>query len=93
MDGITRITTEATTTHISMEGITTNIATTATTIGTGAGLSASVGVQDIIAIGKRIVPRSALTFAEIARVLCAELAAHLKSSALQKLELHLGSPG
>ena len=89
MDGIIRITTEETTIHISMEGITTDIATTATTIGTGAGSSASVGVQDTTAIGKR----SALTFAEIARVLRAELAAHLKSSALQKLELHLGSPG
>jgi hypothetical protein len=30
-------------------------------MGTGLGLSASVGVQDIIAIGKRIIVRTALT--------------------------------
>jgi hypothetical protein len=30
-------------------------------MGTGAGLSASMGVQDIIAIGKRIIVRTALT--------------------------------
>ena len=46
VDGITDITTE---------GITTDITTTRTTIGTGPGLSASMGgVQGIIAIGKRI---------------------------------------
>jgi hypothetical protein len=44
MDGTTRITTEAITTHIAITG---------TTIGIGAGSSASVGTQDIIAIGKR----------------------------------------
>ena len=45
MDGITDIITE---------GITTDITITTTTIGTGLGLSASMGVQGIIAIGKRI---------------------------------------
>ena len=43
-------------------GITTHTAITGTTIGTGVGLSASMGgVQGIIAIGKRIVVRTALT--------------------------------
>jgi hypothetical protein len=51
MDGITRITTEAITTHIAITG---------TTICTGAGLSASMGAQDIIAIGKRIFARRGL---------------------------------
>ena len=53
-DGITRIPTEAITTVIATKGITTSISTAGTTIGTGVGLSASVGVQDTIAIGKRI---------------------------------------
>lgn len=61
MDGITHITTEAITTGIATKGITTGITMAGTTIGTGVGLSASMGVQDIIAIGKRIVSRSALT--------------------------------
>ena len=39
-------------TDIVTEGITTDITITATTIGTELGLSASMGVQDIIAIGK-----------------------------------------
>ena len=52
MDGTTRITTEAITTHIAI---------TATTIGTGAGSLASVGAQDIIAIGKPIIAGTALT--------------------------------
>jgi hypothetical protein len=52
MDGITRITTEAITTHIAITG---------TTICTGAGLSASMGAPDIIAIGNRAVARTALT--------------------------------
>jgi len=51
-DGITDIVTE---------GITTNINITGTTIGTGAGWSVSTGVQGIIAIGKRITVRTALT--------------------------------
>jgi hypothetical protein len=42
------------------EGITTDITITRTTIGTGLGLSASMGVQGIIAIGKRIIVRTAL---------------------------------
>jgi hypothetical protein len=50
MDGITDITTE---------GITTDITITTITIGTGLGLSASMGVQGIIAIGKRIIVRTA----------------------------------
>jgi len=50
MDGITDITTE---------GITTDITITTITIGTGLGLSASTGVQGIIAIGKRIILRTA----------------------------------
>ena len=61
MDGITHITTEAITTNTTTEGITTDITITATTIGTGLGLSASMGVQGIIAIGKRIIVRTALT--------------------------------
>jgi hypothetical protein len=43
------------------EGITTDITITGTTIGTGLGLSASMGVQGIIAIGNRIIVRTALT--------------------------------
>jgi hypothetical protein len=58
MDGITDITTE---------GITTDITITTTTIGTGLGLSASTGVQGIIAIGERIVARTALTIADVAK--------------------------
>ena len=50
MDGITDIVTE---------GITTDITITTTTIGTGLGLSASMGVQGIIAIGNRIIGRTA----------------------------------
>jgi hypothetical protein len=42
------------------EGITTDITITGTTIGTGLGLSASIGVQGIIAIGKRIIVRTTL---------------------------------
>ena len=41
--------------------ITTNITIAATTIGTGPGLSASMGAQGIIAIGKRIILRTAIT--------------------------------
>ena len=52
VDGITHITTEAITTHTTTEGITTDIAIAGTTIGTGPGLSARMGVQGIIAIGK-----------------------------------------
>jgi hypothetical protein len=48
------------TTDIVTEGITTDITTTGTTIDTGPGLSASMAVQGIIAIGKRIVVRTAL---------------------------------
>ena len=55
MDGITHITIEAITTHITTEGITTDIALADTTIGTGPGLSASMGVQGIIVIGKRVI--------------------------------------
>lgn len=61
MDGITHITTEAITTDTATRGITSSISIADTTTGTGVGLSASVGVQDIIAIGKRIGARSALT--------------------------------
>jgi hypothetical protein len=60
MDGIIHITTEAITTDIVTKGITTSIKIAGTTIGTGVGLSALLGVQDTIAIGKRIVSRSAL---------------------------------
>ena len=53
MDGITVIITE---------GITTDITITGTTIGTGIGLSAPMrGVRGTIAIGKRIIVRTALT--------------------------------
>jgi len=45
---------------IIIEGITTDITITGTTIGTGPGLSPSMGVQGIIAIGKRIIVRTAL---------------------------------
>jgi hypothetical protein len=51
VDGITDIVTE---------DITTDTTITGTTIGTGPGLSASMGVQRIIAIGKRIIVRTAL---------------------------------
>jgi hypothetical protein len=51
VDGITDIITE---------GITTDITITAITIGTGIGLSASVGARGIIAIGNRIILRSRL---------------------------------
>jgi hypothetical protein len=61
VDGITHIPTEAITTDIITEGITTDITITGNTIGTGAGLSASMGVQGIIAIGKRIIARIGLT--------------------------------
>jgi len=61
VDGITHITIEAITTHITTEGITTHIALAGTTIGTGPGLSASTGVQGIIAIGKRVSVPSAIT--------------------------------
>ena len=58
VDGITDIITE---------GITTDITITTTTIGTGPGLSASVGVQGITAIGNRIISRTALTIADVAK--------------------------
>ena len=61
MDGITHITMEAITTDIATKGITTSIRIAGTTTGTGVGLSASVGAQDTIAIGKRIDARSAFT--------------------------------
>lgn len=60
-DAITHITTEAITTLITIMGITTDITIGGTTIGTGPGLSASMGVQDIIAIGKRLLRGTALT--------------------------------
>ena len=58
VDGITDIITE---------GITTDITITTTTIGTGPGLSASTDVQGITAIGKRIIVRTALTIADVAK--------------------------
>jgi hypothetical protein len=58
MDGITDIITE---------GITTDITITTITIGTGLGLSASMGVRGIIAIGNRIIVRTALTIADVAK--------------------------
>jgi hypothetical protein len=39
----------------------TDIAIAGTIIGTGPGLSASTGVRGIIAIGKRVIMRTALT--------------------------------
>ena len=60
VDGITDIVTE---------GITTDITTTGTTIDTGPGLSASMGVQGIIAIGKQIIVRTALHHSLTAREL------------------------
>ena len=59
-DGIIRIPTEAITIVIATRGIITSISTAGITIGTGVGLSASVGVQDTIAIGKRIDARGRL---------------------------------
>jgi hypothetical protein len=53
MDGIIHITIEAITTNITTEGITTDIAIADTTIGTGPGLSARMGVRGIIAIGEQ----------------------------------------
>ncbi len=67
MDGIIHITIEAITTHITTEGITIHIAIAGTTIGTGPGLSASTGVQGIIAIGKRVLCAPPLPFSEIDR--------------------------
>ena len=58
MDGITGITTE---------GITTDITITIITIGTGLGLSASMGVQGIIAIGNRVIVRTARRIADVAK--------------------------
>ena len=58
VDGITGIVTE---------DITIDITITTTTIGTGPGLSASMGVQGIIAIGNRIIVRTALTIADVAK--------------------------
>jgi hypothetical protein len=55
-DAITHITTGAITTPITIMGITTDITTGGTTIGTGPGR-----VQDIIAIGKRLLGGTALT--------------------------------
>ena len=54
-------------TGIVTEGITTDITITTITIGTGPGLSASMGVQGIIAIGNRIIVRTALTIADVAK--------------------------
>ena len=54
MDDIIPTTTEAITTDIGIKGITISISIAGTTIGTGVGSSASVGVGDTIAIGKRI---------------------------------------
>jgi ketopantoate hydroxymethyltransferase len=65
--GITHITTEAITTDIGTKGITTDTTITTTTIGTGPGLSASVAVRDIIAIGNRIIVPTALTIADVAK--------------------------
>jgi len=52
---------------IVIEGITTDITITTITIATGIGLSASMGVQGIIAIGNRIIARTALTIADVAK--------------------------
>ena len=65
--GITHITTEAITTDIGTKGITTGITIAGTTIGTALGLSASTGVQGITVIGKRIIVRTALTIADVAK--------------------------
>ena len=67
MDGITDITTEAITTDIGTKGITTGITIVGTTIGTGLGLSASMGVQGIIAIGNRIIVRTARAIVNVAK--------------------------
>ena len=58
VDGITDIVTE---------GITTDITITTITIDTGLGLSVSMGVQGIIAIGNWIIVRTALTIADVAK--------------------------
>ena len=50
-----------------IEGITTDITITTITIGTGLGLSASMDVRDITAIGNRIIVRTALTIADVAK--------------------------
>ena len=67
MGGITHITTEAITTDIDTKGITTGITIAGTTIGTALGLSASMVVRGIIAIGKRTIVRTALTIADVAK--------------------------
>ncbi len=58
VDGITDIVTE---------GITTDITITTITIGTGLGLSTSMDVRDITAIGNRIIVRTTLTTADVAK--------------------------
>ena len=54
-------------TDIVTEGTTTDINITTITIDTGPGLSASTGVQGIIAIGNWIIVRTALTIADVAK--------------------------
>jgi hypothetical protein len=54
-------------TDIVIEGISTDITITTITIGTGLGLSASMDVRDITAIGNRINVRTALTIADVAK--------------------------
>jgi len=54
-------------TDIVTEGITTDITITTITIGTGIGLSASMGVRGIIAIGDRIIAHTALTIADVTK--------------------------
>jgi hypothetical protein len=61
VDGITHIATEAITTNITTEGVTTDINIVGTTIATVPGLSVSMDVQGIIAIGERIMVRTALS--------------------------------
>ena len=54
-------------TDIVTEGTTTDINITTITIDTGLGLSVSMGVQGIIAIGNWIIVRTALTIADVAK--------------------------
>ena len=60
-------------TDIVTEGITTDITITTINIGTGIGLSASMGVRGIIAIGNRIIARTALTIADVGNRRCSGL--------------------
>ena len=89
MDGIIHIPTAAITTDTATKGITTSISIAGTTIGTGVGLSASVGVQDTIAIGKPINARSALAIVKSAVRYAAHVLGEFRLEAIRLPQLGL----